>query len=107
MSETLKKAAAKAKETQEKVSAAVAAARTRSGAPKVIKPEPPAPAPKAEPVDVGARLDAFIAQETQHLSAVDVPDDTGDAMYNAVQAILYHKERISKAELAKKYLQEG
>lgn len=107
MSEKIKQAAAKAKEAQDKVSAALAAARTRSGEPKIIKPEP-APAPPApEPVDVGARLDAFIAHEQGCLARVDIPDDTGDQMFTAVQAVLYHKERISKAELARKYLTEG
>lgn len=107
MSDTIKKAAAKAKAAQEKVSAAVAAARTRTGEPKVTKPAPkPEPAPEPEPVDMGARLDAFIAHEHGLLAAVDIPDDTGDAMFNAVEAVLYHQERISKAELAKRHLTE-
>ena len=106
MSDTIKKAAAKAKAAQDKVSAAVAAARTRTGKPKVTKPEKPAPPPVEEPVDIGARLDAFITHEEGFLAGVDIPDDTGDAMYNAVEAVLYHQERISKAQLAKKYLTE-
>ena len=105
MSDTLKKAAAKAKETQDKVSAALASAVTRTGEPKVTKPAPE-PEPEApEPVDTGALLDAFIAHEKGLLAAVDVPDDTGDAMFNAIEAVLYYKERITKAELAKKYLE--
>lgn len=105
MTESIKKAAAKAKETQDKVAGALAAAVTRSGKPKVVQPEPEPEPPKPEPVDVGARLDAFIASERALLDAVDIPDDTGDAMFNAIEAILYYKERISKAELAKKHLE--
>ena len=106
MSDAIKKAAAKAKEAQDAVSGALAAAVTRSGKPKVVKEEPKPPEPEPEPVDVAARLDAFIAHDTSLLAAVDIPDDTGDAMMNAVNEVLYYKERISKAELAKKYLEE-
>lgn len=109
MAETLKKAATAAKEGADKLSAAVASARTRSGEPKVTKAPKKAPAaePTPEPVDTGKRLDAFIAHEKGLLALVDIPDDTGDAMYNAVQAVLYYKERITNAELAKNYLAEG
>ena len=110
MSETIKKAAAKAKEGADALSAAVATARTRTGEPKVIKAPPKekkVEEPVSEPVDVGKRLDAFIAHEKGLLAAIDIPDDTGDAMYNAVEGVLYYKERITKAELAKKYLAEG
>ena len=105
MTETLKKAAAKGKEVQDKVASALASATTRSGEPKVVKPAPPPPEPEPEPVDTSARLDAFIAHEKSLLAAVDIPDDTGDLMFTAVEAVLYYKERISKAELAKKYLE--
>lgn len=107
MSETTKKLAAKAKEVQDSVSAAVATARTRKGEPKVVKPAPePVVEPEPEPVDKAARITKFIEHEEGLLALVDVPDDTGDAMFNAVEAVLYFKERISKAELAKKYLEE-
>jgi hypothetical protein len=109
MSELTKKAAAATKAVQDKVSAAVASARTRTGEPKVTKP---AKAPKVEaapePVlHTPERLDAFITYEKALLDAVAIPDDTGDAMFQAVEAVLYHKERITKAELAKKYLEEA
>lgn len=110
MSDTIKKAAQAAKEGADKLSAAVASARTRSGEPKVTKApkkEKPAVEPVSEPVDVGKRLDAFIEHEKGLLALVAVPDDTGDIMYNAVQEVLYYKERITKAEMAKKYLAEG
>lgn len=107
MSEFTKKAAAKAKELQDSVSTAVAAARTRKGEPKVTKPAPKPEPPAPEPVDTGARLDAFIAYEKELLAAVAIPDDTGDAMFSAVEAVLYHKERLTKAQLAKKHLEEG
>jgi hypothetical protein len=106
MAETLKKAAEATAKAQQKVAAAVASARTRKGEPKVTKPPPKEEPAAPEPVDVAERLDAFIAYETDLLAAVAVPEDTGDAMFNAVQAVLYHKERITKAELAKKYLTE-
>ena len=57
-------------------------------------------------MDVGKRFDAFITQQQTLLGAIDIPDDTGDAMMNAVEAVLYYKERITKAQLAKKYLEE-
>ena len=107
MSKQLKKAATAAKEGADKLSAAVATARTRSGEPKVLPAPPKAPPAAPAPVDAGKALDAFIAHEKGLLAAVDIPDDTGDAMYNAVEAVLYYKERITKAELAKKYLAEG
>jgi hypothetical protein len=113
MAETLKKAAEATAKAQQKVAAAVASARTRKGEPKVTK-APKTPKPDITPDEAAvlttpfkvARLDAFIAYETDLLAAVAVPEDTGDAMFNAVQAVLYHKERITKAELAKKYLTE-
>ena len=106
MSETIKKAAAATKKAQEAVATAVASARTRKGEPKVTKPPPK---PKEEPapkVDAGKLLDAFIAHQKSLLDAIAIPVDTGDAMMNAVTEVLYYKERISKAELAKKYLAE-
>jgi hypothetical protein len=107
MAETLKKGLAKAKEAADTLSAAVAPARTRKGEPKVIKPAPKAPAP-VEPTKTPVELvDGFIAEETAHMERVDFPDDSGDYLFNAVQAYLYHKERITKAELVKKYLTEG
>lgn len=110
MAETVKKAAAKAKETAEALSSAVASARTRSGEPKVTKPPPkpkaqPAPEPvKRDPVKL---LDAFMEEQKVHRDAVDFPEDTGDAMMNAVDAYLYYQERISKAQLVQKHLKEG
>ena len=109
MSEKIAKAAAKAKEIQDSVSAAVASARTRKGEPKVTKPPPKeatAEQPPA-PVDMGARVDAFITHQKSLLGAIELPDDTGDAMYNAITEVLYYQERISKAQLVKKYLAEG
>ena len=107
MAETIKKAAAKTKDAADALSKAVGAARTRSGDPKIVQPEPaPAPATPA-PRDPVPLLDAFIAQETHLMQAVDFPDDTGDAMFNAVTAYLYYRERISKAELVRKHLKEG
>ena len=107
LAETFKKAAAAAKKVQDDVASAVASARTRKGEPKVTKPPPKDEPAAPEPVDVVKRLDAFIAHETAFLEAVAIPDDTGDAMYNAIEAVLYHKERISKAELAKNHLKGG
>ena len=104
MSERIKKAAIAAKEGADALSQAVTAARTRKGEPKVTKAPPKKKADAPPEVDKMALFDAFIAHEKGFLEAVAVPDDTGDAMFNAVEAILYHKERISKAELAKLHL---
>lgn len=110
MSERIKKAAAAAKEGADALSQAVTAARTRKGEPKVTKPAPPAKEEAPKPptkAEQAALLDAFITHEKGFLAAVAIPEDTGDAMFAAVEAVLYHKERITKAELAKKYIEEG
>jgi hypothetical protein len=107
MAETIKKAAAATKKAQDAVAAAVSSARTRKGEPKVTKPPPKEETPVEEPVDVGKRLDAFITHQQSLLNAVLIPEDTGDAMFNAVTEVLYYTERISKAQLAKKYLTGG
>jgi hypothetical protein len=108
MAETVKKAAAKAKETAEGLSKAVTAARTRTGTPKVTKAPPTPKEPPAAPVnDPVTLLDAFITHETSLRDAIAFPDDTGDQMYAAVTNYLYYTERITKAQLVQKHLKEG
>jgi hypothetical protein len=110
MAETLKKAATAAKDAGDKLSKAVAGARTRSGEPKVTKPPPKPKTEEPKPVPAKTKtayIDGFIAEETAHMDRVDIPDDTGDMMYTAIKAILYHKQRIAEAELAKKHLEDA